>query len=267
MLKRVPPMPASGSRFLAKLARRDAEVEELAAMVKSDPMLAGRVLQLANSGAYGRVRRIQSIPHAIAFVGVSTLRRHAISWTISGVLKRLPAVPHWSLTKYTMHAEAVATFADLLCERMPVPESEGAYVAGLLHDIGKFALCAVANDEIGLALSMRDMSPRPVTECERQMLGIDHAEISSMAAQIWNFPEAICTAIRFHHEPQAEGVEGRLTLALILSKCDAFVNGLGLSMLSSPADASKKLDIPGQERAVAQAIEQFEMLHRPAAAV
>ena len=266
-LRRLPPISVAGSRFLATVAHRDVEVKELAATVAHDPLLTGRVLQLANSAAYGRARTIQSIPHAIAFVGVSTLRRYAISWTISGVLKRLPNVPHWSATKYSNHSEAVGGLADLLCEHIPVRSADGAYVAGLLHDIGKFVICAEAPDAIGLALSLREISPESITDCERQMLGIDHAEISSMAAELWRFPEDICTAIRYHHDPERDPTTGAVTLSSLLYKCDAYVNGRGLTMLSSPVDAKETLEIPGYERAVNLALERFEAVHKTSAAV
>jgi putative nucleotidyltransferase with HDIG domain len=238
------------------LSRRDIETAELVATIERDPMLAARVLELSNSGAFGRLRRFQSIQHAIAFIGTNPLRRHAITWTIGGVLKRLPDSTYWSTTKFTMHSEAVALLADSLCDEIPIRGGDGAFIAGLIHDIGKFVICVEAADAIDTILSLREMGCQTPTECERDVLGIDHAEISSMAAERWGLPDEVCQAVHRHHEPEQDDT-GAPRLSVALCNADGFVNSLGLSFLSTPADGRATLDWPGREKEVARSLERF----------
>jgi len=256
-LKRLPPLSVAASNFLAALRERDVEPAYLAAIIQRDPMLAPNVLLLANSGVFGRLGQIGCIKHAVCMVGASTLRRYALRWTIGGLLKGFPDLPHWSTTKFTMHAEAVALLSDTLCDHLPVAHADSAFVAGLIHDIGKFVICAEAAGHIEVIMSLREKDHLSAIEAEREVLGIDHAELSDMAAQYWRLPDELCQAILCHHQPSCYTSTGELPLSLVLSKADGFVNGLGLSFLSSPLDSTEALEWPGYERGVQEALESF----------
>lgn len=261
VIRRVPRMSASASRLLAALARRDIEGRELISIIQRDPVLAAHVLQLANSGAFGRLRRIETIPHAVAYLGQSTLRRYSVTWAMSGLFKRLSVPPGWSMTRFSMHAEATAQLVDILCDSIPVEGADAGLLAGLVHDIGKFAICSAAPDVMSRILAERTQD-RTATECERQMLGIDHAEISSMAAEQWRLSDDTCRAIHFHHEPERDSASKGIPLSLVLAKSDKFINGLGLSFLSSTWDATGRLEIPGYDTEVKRALKSFEVVWR-----
>ena len=259
VIGKLPPLSAGASRFLGALTKRDVETSQLVAIIQRDPMLAPRVLELANSGVFGRARHIESIPHAVALLGPTTLRRYGLRWTFGGLFRGLPDMPRWSTSRFTSHAEAMALLADILCDQLPIGNlADGAFIAGLVHDIGKFAICTEASDTLDFLMTMRAMSEESASEVERAVLGIDHAEISSMAAEKWRLGDEVCEAIRYHHEPGRDPGSSRINLSFVLSKCDAFVNGLGLEFLSTPADASDTLDCPGYSDQVAQTLKVFE---------
>jgi HD-like signal output (HDOD) protein len=259
VLAKLPPLSAGASAFLAALARRDVDHDHLVAIIQRDPMLAPRVLELANSGAFGRLHRVESITRAVVLLGPSTLRRHGIRWTVGGLLKGLPDLPRWSTSRYTTHAEATALLADVLCDHLPIGKhGDGAFIAGLVHDIGKFAICAEASETIDHILTMRETSPESTSQIERDVLGIDHAEISSMAAEKWRLGDDVCQAIYFHHEPQRDSEHNEIALSFVLSKSDAFVNGLGMNFLSPSPDAANALHWPEYSCEVEVALQSFE---------
>lgn len=261
-IERLPKLPVGATRVVAALARRDVETKELVAIVQRDPVLAARVLQTANSAGFGRVCRIESISHAVALLGPSTLRRHALSWAFTGVFKRISIPAHWSATKFTMHSEAVALLTDALCDHLPTAAGDAAYIAGLIHDFGKFVICAEAPEAIEVILSMRKETSLSITECEREVLDIDHAELSAMAAKNWRLSETICRGVHYHHQPERDSSAPQVPLSDVIGAADGFVNGLGLSFLSSPREATQTLEWPGQERAVAKALKSFEQAWR-----
>ena len=79
--------------------------------------------------------------------------------------------------------------ADLLAQKTQTSFPEGAFVAGLLHDIG-FLLLGISNTEVFERVrEMHLSSGLPLEECERQLLGLDHAELSAAALGKWNLPE------------------------------------------------------------------------------
>ena len=258
VLKRLPTLSAGTGRLLSALSKRDIEAGKLSAIVQDDPMLAVNVLQLANSGVFGRLRRIESIKHAVSLLGPYTLRRYALGWTFTNIWRKLQDLPRWSTSKFTMHSEATALLADILCDYVPVGSSDGAFIAGLVHDIGKFVICSEAAAHLDFIMSVRELGQQSPTEVERNVLGIDHAEISSMAAANWGLNDDICHAIHCHHEPHLDATGAELNLSFILHKADRFVNGLGLGYLSSGADASTEFDLPGYETQVKEALAAFE---------
>ncbi len=258
VLGRLPRLSAGATRFLAVLAKRDVEPNELTSIIQRDPMLAPSVLELANSGVFGRLRRVESVQHAVVLVGVSTLRRHGLRWTIGGLFRGLQDLQGWSTARFTMHSEAVALLTDLLCDHIPIPGEDGAFIAGLVHDIGKFVICAEAASALEVIRALRETNAMTVAEAEREVLGIDHAELSSMAALRWQLPEEVCHAIQLHHEPYRDDSTPGIPLSFVLSKADALVNGLGLDFLSMPEDATTSLEWPGYEDEVERALKQFE---------
>jgi HD-like signal output (HDOD) protein len=103
----------------------------------------------------------------------------------------------------------------------------------------------------------------PLDECERNVLGMDHAEISGLAATMWKLPEPVCNAVHFHHSPPAADGETRvLPLALVLAKADMFVNALGLSITPDVPQPEPSLEIAGHESHIREALKTFETMLR-----
>jgi HD-like signal output (HDOD) protein len=259
VLAKLPPLSAGASRFLGALSKRDVENGQLVAIIQRDPMLAPRVLELANSGVFGRLRRVDSLSHAVALIGPNTLRRYGFRWTFGGLFRHLPDSRLWSTSKFTTHAEATALLTDIVCDQLPMGNhGDAAFVAGLVHDIGKFVICAEAPDKVEFILTARTLGGESVPEIERSVLGISHAEISSMAADTWRLGDDVCQAIFYHHEPDRDRSGRKIALSTVLSKCDAFINGLGWQFLSTRSDATDKLELPGYDDEIERALETFQ---------
>jgi len=259
VLAKLPPLSAGASRFLGALSKRDVENGQLVAIIQRDPMLAPRVLELANSGVFGRLRRVDQLSHAVALIGPSTLRRYGIRWTFGGLFRSLPDSRLWSTSKFTTHAEATALLTDIVCDQLPMgTHGDAAFVAGLVHDIGKFVLCSEVPEKVEFVLTARTLGRESVTEIERAVLGIGHAEISSMAADNWRLGDDVCQAIFYHHEPERDQSRSTIKLSEVLSKCDRFINGLGWQFLSTRSDTTDMLDFPGHEDEIKQSLETFQ---------
>jgi putative nucleotidyltransferase with HDIG domain len=79
--------------------------------------------------------------------------------------------------------------------------TETAFLAGLLHDIGKIALDRCFTKEYApvvraIAGGQDDL------EAEKAILGTTHAEVGVEVAINWSFPDTIQDAIRDHHHPK-----------------------------------------------------------------
>ncbi|HLJ51006.1 MAG TPA: HDOD domain-containing protein [Bryobacteraceae bacterium] len=255
-LDRLPPLSANTGRLLSYLVRRDVEVGAVAGILERDALLGPRVLQLANSGAFGPRSPIQSIRHAVAFVGARVIRRQVISWSIISIFRRFHAFPGWSFTRFSMHAEATALLTDLLCENMPVAGADTGYIAALVHDVGKLLLYPENPQVFEAIFDCCRLTRETAVVCEKMILGVDHAELSAAAAERWKLPHSAAHAVLLHHLPEPD--DQRVPLSLVLSKADGFINAIGLGLLEDSGNDDPKLEWPGREHQVAQALKSFE---------
>jgi HD-like signal output (HDOD) protein len=240
------------------------EFKDLVKLAEGDAVLAGRVLALANSGAYGRRRNVDSIQYAIAFIGVSAIRRNAVSWAMGSVFRHFhPAESAaWSTTRFMAHSEHTATLCDMFCDRFPVREAEAAYMAGLTHDIGKLVMAMANRDAPGEVLDFMRLTGTPMVEAERELLGIGHPEISGMAAERWHLPDAICDAVYRHHNPEPDD-KSAAPLSLVVAHADRVVNSIGFGIVPE-TPAKFEMCWPGRESAARAALDSFRLTLMPA---
>lgn len=265
-LEQLPALSPVSSQLLAKLARPQCNVTDLTGLVGRDAVLAAQILRLANSAAFGRAQQISSIKHAIAMVGVGTMRKFMLASSLSNLFARFRKPPGFSLARFNLHAVAVATLVELMAEDLPLDERHSAFVAGLLHDIGKMVIAVSLPREFENLLGVAAVSGLPLWECEREVLGTDHAEISGLAAQRWGLAAPIACAVACHHEPDRaktfeQTAPGRLGLSLVIHKADAFVNYLGLGLVPPSAVRGEppSLEFPGIPFTPERALKNFEL--------
>jgi HD-like signal output (HDOD) protein len=264
-LDRLPKMSPMTMRLLSRLAHRDCEVSELAALVEQDALLSAQLLRLANSAAFGRLQTIENIPHAITMVGIAMMRKMALGFSITNLFSRVRTAPSFSMVRFNLHSIATATLAELLAAEAPVEHPYSSFIAGLLHDVGKLLIAVSAPNIYEEMLAIAAINRTPLLELECEALSMDHAELSQLAISRWELPEPIQWAARFHHIPdQAQSVErpapGRIGLSMAIHKANAFVNHLGMSVLpnlAAPPEAPS-LAIPGFRIAEELILQRFE---------
>jgi len=215
---------------MASLAHEDVSFSALSDLIEKDTVLAGNILKVVNSALYGRRGEINSVRHAVALLGVNKLRNTVLGMSISRMWARVKTPGGWSSKNFNMHSVAVAVLSDLLAQRTGVRYPEGAFIAGLLHDIGRLLIAIGISEEYGEIMALYATNTRSLCDCEREVLGFDHAEISSLALAAWNLPEPIQVAVRFHHQPDDDPTEAdnRVTkLSRVIYAVDNFVNHSG----------------------------------------
>ncbi len=196
-------------------------------------MLSGQILRLANSAIFGRLRPVSSVRHAVAMVGTGALRKFALGSSISNLFSRTKMAKNFSLRRFNVHSVATATLLELLSEELPFESGEDAFLAGLLHDIGKLLIAVSFPQQYDDILALIAVNGATLIEAERDVLGIDHAELSSLAISRWELSEAIQSAACYHHQPSESALESP-ALSLGVHHADAYINHLGMSVLPLP---------------------------------
>lgn len=112
-----------------------------------------------------------------------------------------PLPLEYDLRAEQAHGSAVAALA----RRLAGPaRGDGAFSAGLLHDIGRLLLAVRAPDQFSEVANYARRSELPMLEAERAVLGVDHAALGAYLLAGWGLPPVIVSAVRYHHAPLME---------------------------------------------------------------
>lgn len=171
---------------------------ELKRVVESDPALVARIMRYVNGPASGLRAPVSNLHAAIAFLGFKQIRNLAMTALVSEVFRRDEPLGTYRRRNLWRHMLAVGLCARMIAARRDDVDPEDAFLAGAMHDLG--LVLEDQYDHHRFAELMLIVTPqRPLVAWERDVLGYDHAQLGEAVAQQWNFPEAVCKAIRFHH--------------------------------------------------------------------
>ena len=229
------------NRLIASLAAEDVSFAKIADLIEKDTVLAGNILKLVNSALYGLSKTVNSIRHAVSLLGINKLRNAALSMSVARMWSNVKTPAGWSTASFNQHAVGVAILSDLLAQRLNVVYAEGAFAAGLFHDLGLMLVAIGLHDEYK-QLCLLTQSGKPLeVDYEIQVLGMTHAELSAEALAQWNLPDEIQTAVRYHGSPELDPTvlePGQLALSRIVNAADQYVRGLGahVTVFESPGE-------------------------------
>lgn len=224
----LPSLPQVVHRVIRLTEDPRATAADVSNAISCDQSLAANVLKLANSAYYGFARRIGTITEAVIILGFNTVRSLAFACSVYDVFKA--DVEGYSLARGELwkHSLACAMASRLVARRIKFRSPDQAFIAGLLHDIGKVIL----NFHVGASYEeiIRNVGEGGASfqEAERAVLGYSHSDVGARVAEKWSLPEDLVAAIGYHHEP-ASAPAGR-GLTAVVHVADAIVLSLGIGI-------------------------------------
>lgn len=199
-VSRLTPLPDIAQRVLAISEDPKSSAGQLAEIVRQDATITANVLKVVNSAAYGYRREISNIQQAIVVLGFDEVRNITIAASLSKDLD-LPESRLFQRRKFWMHSLAAGMIAQKIAQRNPEIDAEDAFIIGLLHDIGEVILDQHFHNEFTESLEKADGEKRHIALAERELMGVDHAEVGGVVARNWSLPVSLEKAIMYHHEP------------------------------------------------------------------
>lgn len=234
----LPALPLIVSQVIRLTEDPDSTAADLNAVISCDQALTAKVLRLANSAYYGFPRRVGTVTEAVVLLGFNTIRNLVLAASVSNVLQR--EAPGYQLARGDLwwHSLTSAMAARLLARKVRFRAAEEAFVAGLLHDIGKLILSQYVDQAYQELLERVTQGGLPFMEAEQDILGFDHAQAGGLVAEKWNLPETLVEAISCHHQPRR--AQNNPSLAAFAHAGDALAlmlgAGLGADGLMYPLD-------------------------------
>ena len=139
-LRELDSLPSVALRVIELADMEETDRRELVHLIESDQSLAARVLRVSNSAWLGFPGRISSLDRAMAILGFDIVRNLALSVVVSHLFLKEQKDDRLKARDLWYHSLACAVACDQLARRTSFPQPGNAFVAGLLHDLGKILL-------------------------------------------------------------------------------------------------------------------------------
>ncbi|UCE99453.1 MAG: HDOD domain-containing protein [Planctomycetota bacterium] len=254
-------LPCVAAQFLSLLLEAQPSMADLADIIESEPALSAKIFSLMHEQGLSLADEKPSIRQAL-----DKLPLHLIRGTVLSV-KAYPAFGQDSIrasfrTQLTTHCLAVACCAKDIAEVTSVNiDSELAYSAGLLHDIGKLALDEAMPRSFSGIIEQAKSQLACSCSIEQKHLGLDHTILGKRLAAKWHLPNKIALGIWLHHSDTkaiSQSIpEARIAQIVQLADLTARQCNIGQSGSYDTADASGAIS-----QALAITAVQLEQIRR-----
>jgi diguanylate cyclase (GGDEF)-like protein/putative nucleotidyltransferase with HDIG domain len=199
--RKLPSFPPAAAKLI-EISRNDkASLADLAKIVETDPGISVRVLEIVNSAMYGLKRKITALSEAVVFVGQDEIKKIALGMTIFEKMFKPGASGKFNRILFWRHCISVAVLSMEIAGRTGYPEPEGAYIAGLLHDIGKIILDTGGKTDYEDFLLHLSGTADLLIEKERSIIGLGHDDVGAFFCTLWKLPRELALAVKYHHQP------------------------------------------------------------------
>ena len=208
----LPCAPQTQQELLQLLERDDIDsmAPALAQIIKRDPALTSKLLQVASSAFFNSSASVADVETAIMRLGLRTLK-NLVHTLVSALPLRPSALPTITAVQtLQIRALRIAHLAERMA-RLP-EDASAAYIAGLLCDVGQLVLINAAPERQYVTQAEAALRGVPQHVAELSTWGTTHAEIGAYLLGLWGLPFQIVEAVAHHHAPERTG-DDRIGLA------------------------------------------------------
>jgi HD-like signal output (HDOD) protein len=265
-LKHLPSAPKVLPRLKRLLSDANSSMTEIVALIRLDPGIAARVLQIGNSAYYSKGARCFTVEEAVNRVGYDQVYDLVSYAVASQVLVRPLEVYGVEADDLWKMSVACALAAETIATRTG-QDRDVAYTVGLLHSLGMVAIDDWALRQRPSLRLANTGFPREASESERAVLGFTQADTGAALLQDWEFPHSMCEPVRWQYAPRACAAHTRMACVLHCAKwLRSAVCGGGADPLPMPAEAVLQMvplragDLPGLMITVEQRLQEVSSL-------
>lgn len=204
----IPPCPAVLIALDSELRKDAPDQREVARLISQDVALSGRVMLIANSPAFSKGRKLESVMQAISILGSQSVFSMVIGHLLRVALANGNDV---SMERFWDTSAKTAQIAAELARRLRCVRPDIAYTFGLFHDCGIPLLMKRFPQTREVLGKANRNDERRFTDIEDAELGTNHAVVGYFLAKRWQLPDSLAEAVLYHHDYAVLGKPGAIS--------------------------------------------------------
>ncbi len=230
----LPSVPDVVVRLQETLSDDNVSNETVVRVLGSEPVLAGKLMTMANSAALNSAgRRIADLRTAVARVGFNIVRSAALTFAIEQLRRaekfRDIEAP---LNELWMESVQVAALCNVIARRFTSLNGDSALLTGLLHNVGRIYILTRASDYPSLAAD-------PLTY--KSIVRDWHSNVAKALLENWRVADEIAEAVAGYEDLDREArgpvqLTDVLSLAVLMER-----HRMGAEMSAPDANLTKAL--------------------------
>ncbi|MFZ5570774.1 MAG: HDOD domain-containing protein [Thermodesulfobacteriota bacterium] len=227
-IKRLSPIPRIALQCMELIESDKASLQGIADLISYDPMISAELLRLCNSAYMGLTRHIESVQDAVTYLGLHKVVDLLMLQCGRSRLEK--PQPGYELERGELwrHSAASALMARMLAESKKSTRTHLIFTSALLKDIGKVLIDRYVHEDfirINRLVAENGFSFR---EAEKEVIGMDHAELGGLIARQWNFSPPMIAMIRHHHQPLEAGEAADGAMLVYVAETICLMMGIGV---------------------------------------
>ena len=182
----LPSMPEVALKINQAVQDESLDIQKIADIVQSDPMISARAVQVANSAMYVGSQPVQTIKRAVQRIGLRAMRAIVMSVTLRNLYTPKSPLIKKKMMNYYKHSVRVGVISHALTKKIKGFDPEQAFLAGLIHDIGIVPLLIRADnhDEVKNNVELLD-----------KIIYSLKTKVGAMLLKQWNFEKELITVV------------------------------------------------------------------------
>ncbi len=234
----LPSLSSIDSALKELLGADQRYTSQIAEIIRRDPSLSARLLRLVNSVYYGMSTPIRSIEEAVFYLGVRQIRQLAMVTPVIEDFQKLAGKTQFPWRDFWRHCIGTAVMTREIAEIVQPSRDEVDYLAGLIHDVGKIVMASAFPEHFHNIYHCRIQEAVDLPQLEREVLGMDHAELGAAYLKKQLLPAVFVEIARFHHEPERARSSQQAVAAVQVA--DLMVRQAKIGNSGNPAEVTEE---------------------------
>ncbi len=198
-LGELPARPKTYAELTVLLADEQTSLADVVDVIEQDIGISTKLLHVVNTAFFSRGKVVTSVRQAVPRLGATFVKDLALAVEVFRDF-RSGSKGKFSIDELHDDSFRTGSIAKRLLEDRR--QSEDAFLAGTLHDVGKLILASALPEHLSASMEQASRTGVPLYIVEEELVGVTHAEIGAYLLGLWGLPYTVMEAVANHHRPQ-----------------------------------------------------------------